>query len=287
MKLKLLDLREKLPANLIEMLRAVSSVSQELGISSFVIGATARDLILSFGFNIKTNRATKDVDIGVAVPDWSSYEQLRHSFLQSGNFIETRIEQRLIWNAEKGRIILDIVPFGAIESPKGQVVFPPDGAFVMTTHGFSEAEKQTIEVILTDNLTVKVVSLAGLGLLKLVSWVDRPYERERDAQDLWFVMKNYLDAGNEERIFAENSRHLDLLENFDVELTGARLFGRDVAELLKDETRQILQKALSEDDMNGGIYQLTAIISRFTHRLEPDDESIITVWRVFREELLS
>ncbi len=283
--MKLLDLREKLPANLIEMLRAVSSISQELGMSSFVIGATARDLILSFGFNIKTNRATKDVDIGVAVPDWSSYEQLRQAFLQSGNFIETRIEQRLIWNTEV-KIILDIVPFGAIESPKGQVAFPPDGAFVMTTHGFSEAEKSTIEVILTDDLTVKVVSLAGLGLLKLISWVDRPYERERDAQDLWFVMKNYLDAGNEERLFAENNPHLDLLENFDVELTGARLFGRDVAELLNDETRQILQKALSEEDLNGGIYQLTAIISRFTHQLEPDDESIITVWRVFREELL-
>ncbi len=99
-------------------------------------------------------------------------------------------------------------------------------------------------------------------------------------------MKNYLDAGNEERLFAENNPHLDLLENFDVELTGARLFGRDVAELLNDETRRILQKALSEDDMNGGIYQLTAIISRFTQQLEPDDESIITVWRIFREELL-
>jgi len=285
MKMKLLDLREKLPANLIEMLRAVSSISQELGISCFVIGATARDLILSYGYNIKTNRATKDVDIGVAVADWNSYERLRKAFLQSGNFIETRIEQRVIWNTEV-KIVLDIVPFGEIESPKGQVAFPPDGAFVMTTHGFSEAEKYTIEVILTDDLTVKVVSLAGLGLLKLVSWVDRPYERERDAQDLWFVIKNYLNAGNEERLFAKNNPHLDLLENFDVELTGARLFGRDVAELLTDETRKILQKALSEDDMNGGIYQLTAIISRFTHQLEPDDESIITVWRVFREELL-
>lgn len=284
MKMKLLDLREKLPANLIEMLRAVSSISHELGISCFVIGATARDLILNYGYNIKTQRATKDVDIGVAVSDWSSYEQLRKAFLQSGSFIETRIEQRLIWNAQ-GRIILDIVPYGAIESPKGQVAFPPDGAFVMTTHGFSEAEKQTIEIMLADDLTVKVVSLAGLGLLKLVSWVDRPYERERDAQDLWFIMKNYLDAGNEERLFAENSQHLDLLENFDVELTGAKLFGRDVAELLNDETRQILQKALSEENMNAGIYKLTAIVSRFTDQLEPDDEKIAAVWRVFREEL--
>lgn len=286
MNMKLLDLREKLPANLIEMLRAVSSISQELGISCFVIGATARDLILTYGYNIKTNRATKDVDIGVAVSDWSSYEQLRKAFLQSGNFIETRIEQRLIWTNAEGRIILDIVPYGAIESPKGQVAFPPDGAFVMTTHGFSEAERHTIEVILTGDLTVSVVSLAGLGLLKLVSWVDRPFERERDAQDLWFVMKNYLDAGNEERLFAENSRHLDLLLDFDVELTGARLFGRDVAELLNEDTRQILQKALSEEDINAGIYRLTAIASRFTYRLEPDDEHIITVWRVFREELL-
>ncbi|HRH40240.1 MAG TPA: nucleotidyl transferase AbiEii/AbiGii toxin family protein [Pyrinomonadaceae bacterium] len=285
MKMKLLDLREKLPADLIEMLRAIASISQELGISCFVIGATARDLILSYGYNIKTQRATKDVDIGVAVSDWSSYEQLRQAFVQSGSFIETRIEQRLIWIGQ-GRVILDIVPYGAIESPKGQVAFPPDGAFVMTTHGFSEAEKQTIEIMLADDLTVKVVSLAGLGLLKLVSWADRPYERERDVQDLWFILKNYLDAGNEERIFAENSSHLDLLENFDVELTGAKLFGRDVAKLLNDETRRILQKALSEEDMNAGIYRMTAIVSRFTYQLEPDDERIITVWRVFRGELL-
>lgn len=284
MKKKLLDLREKLPRNFVAMLRAVSLTQQELGNSGFVIGATARDLILSYGYNIKVRRATNDVDIGVTVRSWSQYEQLRKVLIGSGKFTETRIEQRLIWNAEN-KITLDIVPFGEIESPEGFVAFPPDGAFVMTTHGFSEAAEDTIEVQLADDLTVKVASLAGLGLLKLVSWSDRPSERERDVQDVWFIIINYLDCGNEERLFAENSKHFDLVEDFDVELTGAKLFGRDVAKLLNDKTKQILQNALSEADLNAGIYKLTAIISRFTRILEPDDESIITVWRAFKEEL--
>lgn len=285
MKKKLLDLREKLPRNLVEMLRAVSLIQQELGLAGFVIGATARDLILSYGYNIEVRRATNDVDIGVAVGSWSEYEQLRQALIGSEKFIETGIEQRLIWKAES-RITLDLVPFGKIESPAGQVAFPPDGAFVMTTHGFGEAAKDSIEAQLANDLTIKVASLAGLGLLKLVSWSDRPQERTRDAQDVWFIIKNYLDAGNKERLFAEDSEHFDLVEDFDVELTGAKLFGRDVAALLSDNTKRILQNALSEEDMNVGIYKLTAIISRFTKNLEPDDESIITVWRAFREELL-
>jgi predicted nucleotidyltransferase len=284
MKMKLLDLREKLPANLIEMLRAVSSVSQELGISYFVIGATARDLILNCGYDIEVRRATRDVDIGVAVRSWSEYEQLRKALTDSGKFINTNIEQRLIW--VENRITLDLVPFGEIESPKGFVAFPPDGAFIMTTHGFTEAQKNTIVVLLDEALTIRVVSLAGLGLLKLVSWSDRPFERERDVQDLWFIIKNYLDAGNEERLFQPESReYIDLVENFDFELTGARLFGRDIAKLLNENTKLILQAALSEENENTGIYKLTAIISRFSNRLEPDDEKIISIWRAFRNEL--
>lgn len=285
MKRKLLDLTGKLPPNLVEMLEIVSRFSLKFGVSHFIIGATARDLILHYGHRIAIRRATKDVDIGVAVRDWNEYERLREAFLESKNFRETRIEQRLIWNREDS-IILDLVPFGQIESPKGKVAFPPDGAFVMTTHGFTEAEKDAVEVQLTDSLTIKVVSLAGLGLLKFISWMDRPNERERDVQDIWLVMKNYLDAGNEERIFDPESEHFDLIEDFDVELTGAKLFGRDMRKLLDENTGQLLQKALSEDNLNDRIYRLTAIINRSSRNFEPDDEREITVWRAFREELL-
>jgi predicted nucleotidyltransferase len=53
------------------------------------------------------------------------------------------------------------------------------------------------------DLVVKVVSLAGLAILKLVSWDDNIARRGEDAADLFLTIKNYIDAGNMDRFFEE------------------------------------------------------------------------------------
>ena len=115
----------------------------------------------------------------------------------------------------------------------------------MSTVGFKEAYDNSIHVRIADDLVVKVASLAGLGLLKMVAWDDRRYER--DAQDLGLIMSRYLDAGNEARIYSDEGDCLDLLkEEFDYDKASARILGRDIGLLSTNLSRLIIERVLSD-----------------------------------------
>ncbi len=59
-------------------------------------------------------------------------------------------------------------------------------------------------------------------------------------------METYLEAGNEERLYADS----DLLndESFDLRTVGARMLGRDMKKLLTERTRKTVLKHLAENE---------------------------------------
>lgn len=63
------------------LLKEVARVAKESAVDYFVIGATARDIILMHVFNVPTGRATRDVDFAIAVADW---EQLENQTVGNG-----------------------------------------------------------------------------------------------------------------------------------------------------------------------------------------------------------
>ena len=82
--------------------------------------------------------------------------------------------------------------------------------------------------------------------MKIVAWDDRRFER--DAQDLGLIMRHYLDAGNQNRVYTEQGDCFDLLnEEFDYEKASARVLGRDVGRLLTDASRPIVARTLSHE----------------------------------------
>jgi predicted nucleotidyltransferase len=112
------------------------------------------------------------------------------------------------------------------------------------------------------------VSLAGLAILKIVSWSDNIARRNKDAKDLLLLMSKYLDAGNDERMFDEGA---DLLESedFDYEVAGARLLGRDMAAILRPDTKEALLKILDRE--TGDQSRYTLIASMVEHGAERID----------------
>jgi predicted nucleotidyltransferase len=78
----------------------------------------------------------------------------------------------------------------------------------------------------------------------------------------------YLDAGNHERMFDEGS---DLLESedFDHEVAGARLLGRDMAAILRPQTKEALLKILDKE--TGDQSRYTLIASMVEHGAERTD----------------
>lgn len=72
----LVDLSGKISETSVSILREIEEVSTRLDIPFFVIGATARDIILEYQFDIKTRRATLVIDIGVFISGWDQYFSL-------------------------------------------------------------------------------------------------------------------------------------------------------------------------------------------------------------------
>lgn len=264
MKDTLLRLRKKIPDNLREILQTIFSRAGELDIPVFVVGATARDLIFEYIYKVRIQRATEDVDFGIAVKTWAEYENLKRTLLETGKFEDdAKEDQRIWWKKGSEETRIDLVPYGGLESPAGEIAFPPDGNFKMTTHGFTEAFENALFLEVTKDLTVKIASLPGLALLKFIAYNDRPHERSKDLQDIWFIAENYMKIEeSDERLFGENAKDNDLLndENFNYETCGARLLGRDIAGLLNSETKDIVINTLSEEKDAGRIQTFTDII---------------------------
>jgi predicted nucleotidyltransferase len=228
-------------------------------VAFFVVGATARDMIFELGHGLPSKRVTLDRDFGFRVSSWDEFEKLKKSLLAGGLFKETREVQRLLY---RGELRVDILPFGEIAGTRGEIRWPPDEDVVMSVVGFEDAYRAALDVRVRANppLDIPVASAPGLTILKLISWADRPHERERDATDLVFILERYLDAGNNERLFEE---HLDLIEdeNFDYVRAGARLLGRDVAAIGSPDAlgriRKILAKEISEEGQQSLIQDMT------------------------------
>lgn len=258
--------RKAIPNHIVEVLRLVTTISEDLGIQPFVIGATARDLIFEYVYGANIRRKTEDIDFGIAVGSWSKYDRLKNALIATEKVRpDPNQEQRVWWHDGTTEYRVDLVPYGGLESRPGEIEFPPNGNFVMSTLGFPEASQNVLTLQLTDDFSAQVASLPGLVLLKFVAYNDRPNERRRDIQDIWFIAKNYLSAGNEERLWPGESDE-DLLKapGFDTRTAGARLLGRDIVPLLNEKSQELILKIL-EEKAEGSIERIADVINREEH----------------------
>ena len=275
----MLTLQKQIPENVIEILTLVTNVADKMKIPSFIVGATARDLILEYVYRAGIKRATKDIDFGVAVVNWEQYERLKNALTATGKFkSDDKIEQRLWWTGSGGNMKIDLVPYGGVESPIGTVTFPPTG-FEMNTSGFAEAYEDALTLQISEELPIRIVSLAGLAVLKFIAYDDRPQQRQTDLSDILFLMKTYLEAGNEERLYADDNLLND--ENFDLRSVGARMLGRDMAKLLTAQTRKTILKHLSESDAENS--RLNKIAEMINYREKGFEENFADIVRMLQQ----
>lgn len=242
-----LDLSSKVPKEHVDIIGRVVRTATNMGLTRlFIVGAQARDLILQYAYNVAVRRATNDIDFGIVVETWEEFAKLRDDLITIEGFqAHPHQQHRLIHN--EGAII-DLVPFGNLEQAKGLIAWPPDFAIEMSTVGFHEAYSSSLDVRLAAGLIVKVASLAGLALLKIVAWSDRRFER--DAQDFGLIMRNYLDAGNRERLYGDHGDCSDLLneEDFDYDKASARVLGRDIGRISTEESWSVIDLTVSAEN---------------------------------------
>src|SRR4030043_1571616 len=269
----LFNLSGKIDQHTVEALSIVKKVADSLNIPFFVVGASARDYILKHCYGIEPPRMTRDIDLGVEVASWEQFNQLKESLIATGKFSPGKKEpQRFLFDS----VIVDIVPFGPIADKDKRISWPPEHEIFMSMLGFKEAYEYSITVRLSSDpeLDIKLPTLPGLALMKVISWKEKYPERKRDAEDLLLIMQKYEYAGNFDRLYAEEQ---DLLQEeiFDTRLAGIRLLGRDMARIADPETLRKVQSILDSETGKQPRKRLVADMIRSSLMFDANFEHIL------------
>ena len=230
------------------LLQAVAKAASELHIAWMVTGAAGRVMLLEGVYGLPHGRATQDVDLGVMVASWEQYRTLIERIRQDERFRPDPKQRQRLRFRDDG--ILDLVPFGEIESGDRTIRWPPENDFAMSVIGFREAYAEAVVVSL-DGLSVPVVSPVGLALLKLVAWNERHHTQpNKDAADLAYVLRHFSAILTEQVLFDE---YFSIVETsgFDVDVAASRVLGRKIAGLAAEDTRSYVLNLLDRELKQG------------------------------------
>jgi len=241
-----------------ELLATLTSYFKSIESDYYVIGATARDIVLTVIHEQDAKRSTVDLDIAIAIPNWNDFESIEEGLCRIEGFKKSKNQrQRFIY---KGIYLLDIVPFGGVAKEDEKIYWPPEGEVAMSVAGLKEATKDFLEVDIDNEFMVKVVHLPGFFLLKLNAFKDRHLENNKDADDIAYIISCYLEVNQDRAI--ENHYDIYKVENFDAFIAGATLLGRDVKRILRESPKTleiftgILQTELDAEEESKLINQM-------------------------------
>jgi len=267
----ILDISKKLNSEDRELLVGVKKGADKFGVSFFIIGASARDFVLQYCYDIVPIRATEDIDIGVMVYSWKQFNDLKKYLLENEGFSETARVERVKYK----NVYLDIVPFGGIEGKGKTFRWPANPEKVMKTMGFEEAYKYSIDIRIDQkrDIIIKVSSLPGLAVMKLISWKDRYPDRKRDAEDVLTIMNNYEYTDIYNRLY---DKEMDLIkkEDHDVGTASIRLLGKDMRKVSNDRTKNEIIKILDNNLKENSGNELALAMSTRRNTLDSIDNII-------------
>nr|WP_197478329.1 nucleotidyl transferase AbiEii/AbiGii toxin family protein [Luteibacter rhizovicinus] len=231
----------------LDILRAVNSSAHALNVPVMLVGATARDIMLTFLHDIPARRATEDMDFALAVPNWEAFENVARALTDDPRFtMDKSMAHRILFRYSDtlpSRSV-DVVPYGA--GVGGEVFrWPKNDDIEMNVAGYEDAARAAELVGLASDLDFHVVPLPGFSFLKYFAWVDRRTTTHKDAFDLALILRQYGDAGNHERLFGEARQLLGAVE-FDLDRASPRLLGRDVAGLCSGASHERLASLLAD-----------------------------------------
>lgn len=233
-----------------EILDALERGFSKFGIDFYIVSATARDVWMRGVHDKLPKRATRDIDFGIMIKDSDTFSQLKKYFIEEEGFVSYKENAFvLIW---KDKTQIDLIPFGELEKD-GVATVKGTGFTSMNVEGFSEVYEQASEEIMTEGQQFRVCTLAGIVILKLIAWDDRPEVRADDIGDIAEIIKNYFHF-NSEAIW---QHHSDLFTD-DSNLDGiaAQYLGREIGGILSgnisltERVKGILEKGLSDRHSN-------------------------------------
>lgn len=217
-----------------DIILVVNKLSKFIDIENIMlVGARCRDIHQQKYRDQTAGRRTKDVDFALALESWDDFNLLKQQFSPTGN----------AWQGITiGNIPVDLVPFGNIENPPGEVLSRK--GHLLNVAGFKEVFEQAELYPLNDAIDIKLPTVPGLTALKLHAWLDRKENNIKDASDLALILSWYEEDAETlwNRYFAlENQGYIG-----EPEAMAAELLGLDTGRILGHKETQALLDRFNE-----------------------------------------
>ena len=209
---------------LVDLLGRLSASFLKMNRDFFVIGATARDIVLQQLLDMSSRRKTRDLDLAIAITNWQEFDDVKDALVADGFEKDPSKHQRFYYDDYE----IDVVPYGYVAKEDDNIYWPPEETIAMSVKGFDEVLSDAITVDIDDKFSIKIASLHGLFLLKFNAWMDRHLVTNKDAEDMSFILSNYLMANLDREAYME----VYDWENFDEYVAGAYWLAHDLADLL-------------------------------------------------------
>jgi predicted nucleotidyltransferase len=189
-------------------------------------------------------RHTADVDLVIEVGVAELWELLR----ALGWKQHDRTQHR--WSGP-GNFVADVLPASSDLIKAGKMHLQAD-AKEMNLAGFDVLFEHASELPIPGyDQTVQVASLATLVILKVAAWLDRPYERNKDLNDLGCIFISALGDDDE--------RRWDGTVQGDFDKQSARFVGQQVKRIATREHLDLIDRFLNSvlADASHGLPELT------------------------------
>ena len=224
----------------LDLLRAAAAQR----IEPCLIGAAALGLALQRCAAAALPRTTRDWDFAIAVQSWREFHDLATRLTAVGGGFRGAAEPHRFVHTLGS--ILDIVPFGPLESPPGTIRWP--GGSVMSTAGFAVLAQHSNVHDLGQGLRLAVGSLAALAGLKVIAYGDRRPAILRDIGDVYHLARSHpWERAGEATIDADAETVLRVGEIGFAHL-GAYVLGREMASAFDTASRLRIADLLAEAD---------------------------------------
>jgi predicted nucleotidyltransferase len=228
------DLPEDLARPVVAVVCAVLGVVDTLRPGQLmVVGAQCRDIWHRSLGHLFPTTATHDLDLALGLSSWDAFTRVAKAFPAGG---DTGIRFRI------ADVTVDLIPFGEIERPPGEVT-PPTRADRVSVWAFEEIFRRSVHLALPGIEGVRIATVPGYAAAKLGAWLDRSeFFETKDAADLALTLHWYAEHPTVRDWLYDTDAGVDLLvsEAMDVALSGARLLGRDVVAVLGPDRRHEL-----------------------------------------------
>jgi predicted nucleotidyltransferase len=247
----------------------------------YLIGVSAIALeLLKQG--IKPSRGTKDtvrrpIDFAIMISSMTDYENISQALIEKGY---NKVKAPWTFYSDTYDVAIDVLPFGEIEEQ--HTVNFNERYTDLHVLGFKEVLEEAVPIPIEEKI-VHIPPLAGMIVLKLVAWSDRPEERENDLADILLIIQHYFELAFDEIVEFHNDTFPE--DNFDQRIVAAEVLGRK-AQIFLNKSKKLSERIHQVLASNLQDTSKSQIARKWARTLDSDVEYAHSILEAFQKGIL-